>query len=270
MADRSKVKGPDWQRQRKCTAASFNEQNNVLVWNESLRQAGQMLQYWLSTNETGFKSLAYDTRTLTLDVLVHAAFGKSFDFRSSHDHVDQQGSFSYRDALAIVLHNALIILALGQNLLRKLSFVPRLKRISRAADQFKSYMTDMLDENSRIDSGHKVQGNLISSLVHASLHENSLKPEEVVGNIFVFNFAGHDTTAHSFAFTFMLLAGRPEVQDWMAEEIRYVTEGTDRLQDKYELFPRLVRTLAVLVRESILDPHFVMLNRIIAGDLASV
>lgn len=206
-----------------------------------------MLQLWVSAGSKGVSTLEYDTRTLTLDVLVHAAFGKSFDFRGRHEEAKSQGPLSYRDALAIVLHDALLMLALGQGLVRRLAFIPRLGRLSEAADQFKTYMTDMFHENSQAEHGQKARGNLISSLVRASTEEKLITPEEVIGNIFVFSFAGHDTTAHSFAFTFMLLAGHLEVQDWMTEEIRYVTNGEQDLANRYELFPRLVRTFAVLV-----------------------
>lgn len=68
--------------------------------------------------------------------------------------------------------------------------------------------------------------------------------------MFVFNFAGHDTTAHSFAYTFMLLAAHPDVQEWMADEIRHVLGVEDVLRIDYNVFPRLVRTLAVLVSTS--------------------
>lgn len=206
-----------------------------------------MLQYWLSAGSKGISTIEYDTRTLTLNVLVHTAFGKSFDFSDRHKKARSQDRLSYRDALAIILHDALLMLALGQGLVRRLAFIPRLGRLSEAADQFKRYMTDMFNESSQAEHERKARGNLISSLVRASRDEKLITPEEVIGNIFVFSFAGHDTTAHSLAFTFMLLAGHLEVQDWITEEIRYVVNSEQTLENRYELFPRLVRTLAVLV-----------------------
>lgn len=130
--------GSDWQRQRKCTAASFNEQSNLLVWAESLRQGQQMLHSWKdSTQGDEDSTLAHDTRTFALDVLVHAAFGKSFDFYGAHDKKATDGPLSYRDALAIILHNALLFLALGPKTLKRFAFIPRLGQLSNAADQFK-------------------------------------------------------------------------------------------------------------------------------------
>jgi len=243
----STMNGPDWQRQRRCTAASFNEQSHVLVWTESLRQGQQLLEYWKESHGTAPSSMARDTRTLTLDVLVHAAFGKSFDFYPARDKISAAGPLSYRDALAILLENAILILALGPATLKRFSFIPLLGHLSKAAEQFKGYMLEMFQEHKNSTRNDKAQGNLIESLVRASVDEKLISQDEVIGNIFVFNFAGHDTTAHSFAFTFMLLAAHPNVQDWMHDEIDYFVGTENVLQVEYNQFPKFVRTLAVLV-----------------------
>lgn len=73
-----------------------------------------------------------------------------------------------------------------------------------------------------------------------------LTVDEIFGNIFVINFAGHDTTANTLSFGLLLLAAYPEVQDWVAEELDGLDE--DNIKEHYgELFPRLLRCRAVLV-----------------------
>ena len=66
--------------------------------------------------------------------------------------------------------------------------------------------------------------------------------------MFVFNFAGHDTTAHTLAFAIVILSAHPSVQEWLSEELQYVL-GDSKPEDwNYtEVFPRLNRCLAVLV-----------------------
>lgn len=66
-----------------------------------------------------------------------------------------------------------------------------------------------------------------------------------------FNFAGHDTTAHTLAFGIVLLATRPDVQDWIAEEVHNVL-GDQEAENWSccEAFPKLKRCLAVLVRST--------------------
>jgi cytochrome P450 len=196
--------------------------------------------------------MAYDLSTLTLDVLAHAAFGKSFDFHGGKNKTSSSYNPSYRDALGIILENAILILAFGPRMLSRLAFVPGLGHVSRAITAFEQYMEAMFEEKAQESNA---RGNLISSLVRASIEDKLLTPEEVIGNIFVFNFAGHDTTAHSLAFTFMLLAAHPEVQEWMSEEIDYVLGDVRTAEPGYESYPRLVRTLAVMVRYAALNPR---------------
>ena len=78
-----------------------------------------------------------------------------------------------------------------------------------------------------------------------------LTVDEILGNIFVFNFAGHDTTALSLASSMLLLVARPDVQEWMAEELNfYLKSGSSETWKYEEVFPKLRRCLAVLVRPS--------------------
>ncbi|XXG95845.1 hypothetical protein Hte_002116 [Hypoxylon texense] len=93
----------------------------------------------------------------------------------------------------------------------------------------------------------------MTSLVRASQDEaetsGSLTESEIYGNMFAFNFAGHDTTAHTFTFALYFLAAHPEVQDWLSEEIREVLG--DRLPSKWDYrahFPRLKRCVSVIYK----------------------
>jgi cytochrome P450 len=118
-------------------------------------------------------------------------------------------------------------------------------------------------EKKLIQNGEAGTGNLVSNLVRASEGTpatnsdpkdgpNKLKPltnAEILGNIFVFNFAGHDTTAISLAYALLLLVAHPEVQEWVHEEIVHYVGSQDPKTLAYnDLFPKLKRSLAVLVR----------------------
>ena len=48
-----------------------------------------------------------------------------------------------------------------------------------------------------------------------------LTVDEILGNVFVFNFAGHNTTPISLAYSMMLLVAHSDVQDWTAEELNF-------------------------------------------------
>lgn len=65
--------------------------------------------------------------------------------------------------------------------------------------------------------------------------------------MFVFNFAGHDTTAHTFVWVMYFLAGSPEVQDWIREEIQHVLGDRPESDWNYKAdFPRLKRCVSVV------------------------
>lgn len=129
-------------------------------------------------------------------------------------------------------------------------------------------MSDMLNqERSLTIQGGSGRGTLVSYLVRASEDREpdevdsrnrhrptarSLSLSEMLGNIFVINFAGHDTTANTLAYAMLMLAAYPDVQEWIAEEIRHVLEVQKSDIQNYETTsPRLKRCLAVLVSQNI-------------------
>lgn len=256
--------GPDWQRQRKVTSAPFNDQNNRLVWIEALRQADEILQFWKSLKEPITRT-DKDTRTFSLHVLSGAGFGKSYSFQRSTEQPKPGHTFNYRDSLSIVLENCLLILVLGPKLLSKLPWPPKWKRIGQATSDFKFYMTEMLnDEKHAISQGKTRSATFTNSLLRASKAQSQsssngtvinatnrfqgLTEEEIYGNLFVYNFAGHDTTAIVLNWTLYLLAVHPEIQDWISEEINTViTNDMPSTWDFKEIYPKLNRCLAIMV-----------------------
>lgn len=114
-------------------------------------------------------------------------------------------------------------------------------------------MTELYEEEksqARLKAGSAAK-TLMSSLVHASQDEaqqngSGLTESEIYGNMFMLNFAGHDTTAHTFTFAIHFLAANPAVQDWVSEEVRTVL-GDNNDWDYATHFPRLRRCFAVML-----------------------
>lgn len=226
-----------------------------------------MLTYWSS--KSSIKSVADDTRTLSLHVLSSAGFGKSYPYRGSEELPSAEDSTSYKDSLKIILDNCIALVVLGPNNLSKWWLPKRLKKVYQATVVFRTYMTGLYEEEKQaMLHGETESNNLMTSLIRSSQkmtveanadsekrgplldHEQGgLTENEIYGNIFVFNFAGHDTTANILAFGIVLLATRPDVQDWSAEELLYVLGDQGPENWSYNaVFPRLKRCLAVLVR----------------------
>ena len=240
------------------------------MWGEAARQASDMVHKWLSDQGEGSKNTSEDTRTLALHILAYVGFQKSYPFKSVAKTSEVQHPLTYRDSLAIILKNVLVVIVLPAVVFRIPLLPAKWKQIGWAITDFKKYMLDQLAEERRlVAEGRPGSGTLISNLVRASEEPENVagggdgaksrkdgkayeaKPltvDEILGNIFVFNFAGHDTTAISLAYSVLLLVAHPEVQDWMAEELNFYID-TDKKEDwRYETtFPKLKRCLAGLV-----------------------
>ncbi len=220
-----------------------------------------MSRSWADEGAKGTRETVPDTATLALHVLTSAGFGLSYPFHGGVRDLPQGYSMTYRDALSMCLRN-IITFAIVPKRVLSMSYVPnRLRTLGRAAKEFQRYMEELLaHERSVAAKGQGRPGNLIGSLIRASEEAQrskdsgdstvvGLTDEEIFGNIFAFNLAGHETTANTLATSLVLLAANPDCQDWLIEEIHHVLNGPPIPgQWKYEeAFPRLQRCLAVMV-----------------------
>jgi cytochrome P450 len=247
-----KVDGAEWKAQRKLTATCFNDQVNKIVWSEAVCQAEGMLDYW--TSRPSVKTVAADTRTLSLNILSRAGFGKSFKFEGDEEKKGGTGLPSnYKEALQTILENCIFIMALGPEFFAKPWLPKSMRALHDACSTFQQYMTTLYEEEKKaFAEGRTTEKNLVNSLVRASEDQTKtgegLTEKQIYGNIFVFNFAGHDTTAHTFCFAIFFLAAHPEVQDWVHEEISHVLGSRPTSEWDFEAdFPRLKRCLALML-----------------------
>lgn len=212
-----------------------------------------MLRSW-GSKTTPLDSAAQDLRTLSLHVLSRAGFGKSFRFKP-HDETkaSSSGSTNYSEPLQVILENCVLILALGTKFFAK-PWIPRkFQAIHEALVSFQAYMTTVYEEEKRVfaEGRSTTDHNLMTLLIRASQDEatssGGLTEGEIYGNMFAFNFAGHDTTAHTFTFAIYFLAAYPDVQDWISEEINSVLGDRQPHEWNYRVdFPRLKRCVSVM------------------------
>ncbi|KAK8129154.1 cytochrome P450 monooxygenase [Apiospora kogelbergensis] len=252
----------DWPRHRKPIATPFNETLMKPIWDESLRQARGMLASWVAKADAGIPSYQQDTRTLSLNVLSAIGFGAFHDFRRSDEPVtDEIGG--YHDSLKTVLDNIILLMLVPFHILAKLP--GRYARIGRAGIDYKKHMVKLLeDETAALGQGKPSSGAIMPSFVraaelyhreqtanpesHAKTGKSGLSVEEILGDLFVINFAGHDTTANMSAFAVVCLAAHPEVQAWVAEEVALATKEYTNMEDwDYKIvYPQLKRCRAVV------------------------
>ncbi|KUI70320.1 Cytochrome P450 4X1 [Cytospora mali] len=250
------VEGQQWKIQRKMIASCFNEQNYEIVWSESLSLARDMLQYW--SKRSSITTSADDLRTLSLHVLTGAGFGKHFKFEGHEERTDTNVSASYKNALQMILENCILIMGIGPKTLAiARPWLPKTWKLGVLAEtcaEFQRYMTELYEEEKHQQRAGPTFGSartLMNSLVRASQDEakagGGLTESEIYGNMFMLNFTGHDTTAHTFTFAIHFLAAHPDVQDWVSEEVRSVHNDNQDEWNYVTDFPRLSRCLAVML-----------------------
>ncbi|KAF5710523.1 cytochrome P450 monooxygenase 3A7 [Fusarium mundagurra] len=248
------TEGDDWVRHRRITTPPFNERNSALVWNESKRQATEMLKMWAS-NPKGVVNPQSDTMVLALHVLTAAGFGRSYTFGSGLESALENHSLTYRDSLSLILGNLFTAVFTATLNLPTWMLPSKFKQVQDAVVNFRQYMAEMVaEEREAMDAGAEEQDNLMSILVRASENRNKegkgtrhLTDSEIYGNLFSYNLAGHETTSNTLAYATILLAANPEWQKWAAEEVDQVTTGVDLKDLDYETYyPQLKRVLAVM------------------------
>jgi cytochrome P450 len=225
-----------------------------------------MLYSWDGQNAKGFNTVADDTVTLALNVLTCAGFGRSARFQNSDDGPSTRNTMTFQESLLTVLQNLFLVMVVPESIL-PMPFLPKsFARVSQAVKDYKRYMIELLnDERKLISEGIRGADNLISVLIrnsdatkavaHAGVSVKSeesrggLSDKEIFGNIFIYSFAGHETTACTLAYAIFLLAGHPQWQEWIAEEAKSILQqrGDPESWAYEETFPRLNRCLAVMV-----------------------
>ena len=253
---------------RRLTSGPFNDENNSLVWSESIGQAEEVLEHWASQRNPITDTVKH-LRTLSLHVLSNAGFGKRYSFQEAAELPKPGCQFNYRDSLEFVINHIMILLILGPGILRN-RFAPKfLRKIGQAAADFKEYMKDMFHDEERYVNNKTQSFSILSAMLRESDEmvkkqiktgssrsmsaAKGLSESEIYGNIFVYNFAGHDTTAITFSWAVYLLAAHPEFQDWIGAEIsHYVLNDNCSLASNFShLFPKLKRCRAIMVSKTL-------------------
>lgn len=282
----SSVTGAEWRRHRRVTASPFNERNNRRVWDEALRQAAQAGRCWSGKAAKGFNTTAADTVAVSLNILATAALGESWDFRPADEAENEKqrgaqgngggdalaSSSSYRESLHVLLSSIRTLVVTPKWVYSLPAWcIPSgyLARFVETHRVFGRHMEEMVRQRKAdIASGdmRTDDSTFLSALVLKSEEvrreeesgkgaggggvKASLSNDELYGNLFTYNLAGHETTANSLSFAIYLLAAFPEWQEWVREEVDavYTVSEDGQVNTAYEdVFPNLKRCRAFLV-----------------------
>ncbi|KAH9478750.1 Cytochrome P450 monooxygenase 124 [Psilocybe cubensis] len=233
-----------WRKHRRIVGPAFNNSLYQMVWTETLNTYNDMVEAegWKGKKEIDVPVIQTLTFKLALLIIGKCGFGFSFDWSSPPRSED--GSLSIQEALRIVADSHMIATFLPkwiQNLPTK-----KFKEVREAHGKLLGFMKQQVAERRAEVRSNSSEGrhDAFTMLVKANEDEGKLKlsDDELIGNVFVMLFAGHETTAHTLAATLGYLAYHQNLQDEVYDQIASVL-GRDR-EPTIDDYPSLNKVLA--------------------------
>ncbi|KAL0566453.1 hypothetical protein V5O48_015555, partial [Marasmius crinis-equi] len=214
------TEGEDWKKNRKIAAPAFSERNNRLVWNESVLMLTEFFdEVWGDKEVIAVDNFLGIALQFGLRVISAAAFGKRMSWSSQHSKPPGH-QLPFEETFQIVSQDIFLKLVLPNWLP---NVTERIKKVRVAFEELRVYLQEVIQQGSAGGSAELEKANLFSSLIEANEQEGSeltkLDDSELIGNVFIFLLAGHETSSHTLCFAFGLLALYQEEQEKLYQHI---------------------------------------------------
>lgn len=260
--------GYEWKKHRALLTPAFSSSNLRLVAKVTVDNTNTLFAKWDQQRKTTQLGevldvhVDEDTMRLMLYVIAGAGFGQELGFdKSDEDYDKSKFSISFTEAMSVVSKYLLLWIAFRP--VFKLPF-PALRKIQQGFVDFEAHVKDMIanrsaeltaasaaekeeekevekesEADAEIDPASQ-RSDLLSLLLKSRAEDarHNLTDEEIFSDSFIFLLAGHETTAHSTAWAFALLATNPSEQERLHEEVVAVL-GEDG-DPTYDDFDRLI------------------------------
>ncbi|TID23421.1 cytochrome P450 [Venturia nashicola] len=266
--------GDSWARQRRLIAPNLNERISEVVWTESTIQASTMIHHLLSQRKGETNTTLEGLRSIALNVLGQAGYGESQEWNAGELVSSEDSSMTFFDAVSKIIP-MVIIAAIFPTWLLRLGLMPKkLRDVGEAVDKYPGHAFALIDKekNLAIESGEE-RNNFITMMARLSDGDekidakSGLTPGEIQGNLFIFTVAGFDTTANTLAYAVTTLATRPDLQNWLFEELDHVLPSDSAAEIDYKAsFPKLIRCLAFMYETLRVYPAVIHIARSIHTD----
>ncbi|KAI5122235.1 hypothetical protein M0805_007102 [Coniferiporia weirii] len=216
------TEGDEWKKHRKIANPAFSESNNKRVWNEAVRITLDMINnVWENKAEVPIDNAVDITLALALLVIGSAGFGRKISFADDLK-VPPGHVMMFKDALKITSQGMILGVVIPK---WAMGFTQHFRNVRTAFADLQKYMQEMIDERRNAENKPD-RYDLFSSLLDANQEAEDVKTRlsdtELIGNIFIFLLAGHETTAHTLCFTLGLLALYPAQQEILYQNIMSV------------------------------------------------
>lgn len=238
-----------------------------------------MTEYWSgrysNSSNSGSKFVLPDAREdilkLSLNIICGAGFGVKLPFKPALKVTADEPEDLFKDAVVPssgytftlrgvmeYINRSLMSVFVANGILPKWisrSILPFLKRDFAAHGDLGNYLHALVEDAEKSDSEtHNLLGRVVRSRREeqevTTKRNPGLTDSEILGNLFIFSIAGHETTATTLRFALALLAIHSDAQEELYEELQTVLQ--DQPPDAAEwdfatVFPRLITPLCIMV-----------------------
>ncbi|OAA71439.1 Cytochrome P450 [Cordyceps fumosorosea ARSEF 2679] len=296
------TEGHEWRRHRRLASGAFTESNTALVFQESVRQSLSMLRKWTGDSQgvagtaqekrAGGKmllSVHEDATKLTLHIISYVGFGLRMLWPCETQPEDTDATLTkfssltapegyqvaFLDAIGGVLHHIIYVVIFPIWLLGWMPLASA-RQAGREARDYLKYSNELLEkrllEDKQAGGEMKSLGmDFLGHLVRTGNDGTALDREAIIGNSFILQLAGHETTANALFFTIVFLACFPEAQRRLQQDLDEVLGDTEPSAWEYaKVVPALLASnVGAAMYETLrLLPPTVILPKMAAQDEA--
>ncbi|MCJ1245731.1 hypothetical protein MMC30_002935 [Trapelia coarctata] len=264
--------GEETRLYRKITAPFFNHRTMQQVWNTSVRAVSSMLEVVTGDQASMHnRNLRPLLAKMTLHIVNAVCFESDpncLDELESRRAIPKGHELSYSQSIHTVLDNFATLFLIPRPILNN-SPLHSQKNARQAYDELLKYMEDLRDQKKREikqEQGKILQTDptLLDLIVGAGEKfdeqpEPLISPEAVLGNMFVFMFAGHEASANTIQFIILVLACNPRIQRSMQIDIDQILHNCSVEDSSYEAhFTALMESMIGAVINEVLRLYTVL------------
>ncbi|KAJ7269924.1 cytochrome P450 [Mycena rebaudengoi] len=236
-----------WRKHRRVVGPAFGTQLYKLVWTRTAKTYRDMIEVegWEKKDVVEIPIIQKHTLKLAFLIISNCGFGFPSTWAVPPEAAD--GGMPIQELLRLVTESEFTYVIVPKWLMHLP--IPKFKKARIGRDRLSRYMRQQVAERkARVAAGGDLSADLFTMLVKANQDESNkyqLDDQELIGNVFVFMFAGHETTAYSLAATLGFMAIHPNIQDEVVEQIMSVVGSEPWSCTEYEDYSKLDKVLAI-------------------------
>lgn len=228
--------GPEAKLYRKIVSPYFSNPTMEVVFRESLEATESFMKIVAGQTAPVDTQLRPMLSKMALHVLGKCGFrkeGPCLEELKFTETPPQGHVLSFADAF-LGIDQDLPLIALTPPLILKYSPLKSHKRGRVLRNEMQQYLEETMERKPNInDLDGTNSKTLLDLLIDANENNNLLSREQVMGNIFILNFAGHESNAHVLQFALLNLSYRPEMQKRLQLDIDKILGNVPREEWTY-------------------------------------